>query len=182
MADPFVGQITAYPYSFAPLGWADCDGRLLPISQYAALFSLLGTYYGGDGRTTFGLPDLRGRVLVSQGQLTGGGNYTLGETAGAETVTLGTSTMPQHTHALDATTVAGTTNQPAGMLLATAQVGGGRSPATDKGKLYNPATPTTAMATSVIGLSGGGLPHNNIQPSLVVRYCICLQGVFPSRQ
>jgi microcystin-dependent protein len=181
MSEPFLGQITVFPYTFPPNGWADCSGQLLPIAQNTALFSLLGVQYGGDGRTTFGLPDLRGRIPLGQGQLTGGGNYAMGETDGVEAVTLGIPTMPQHTHALNAATASGTTNNPAGMVLATPQVGGGRGPATDKGNIYNPAPPTTPLAASSVVPVGGSQPHNNIQPSLVLRYCIALQGVFPSR-
>src|ERR1700761_3574060 len=107
MSEPFLGQITVFPYTFPPNGWADCSGQLLPIAQNTALFSLLGVQYGGDGRTTFGLPDLRGRIPLGQGQLTGGGNYAMGETDGLEAVTLGIPTMPQHTHALNAATASG---------------------------------------------------------------------------
>jgi microcystin-dependent protein len=181
MADPFVGQITVYPYNFPPRGWADCSGQLLPISQNTALFSLLGTQYGGDGRSTFGLPDLQGRIPVGQGQLTGGSLYDMGEISGSEGVTLGTTTMPQHTHSVSATTAVGSTNSPAGMILAMPQVGGGRGGSADKGNIYNPATPDTPLAPASVGPAGGSLPHNNIQPSLVLRYCISLQGVFPAR-
>jgi microcystin-dependent protein len=180
MSDPFLGQITVYPYSFPPAGWADCNGQLLSITQNTALFSLLGTTYGGDGRTTFALPDLQGRIPVGQGQLTGGGNYALGETDGQETVALSTQTMPAHSHGVSASTAFGTTNNPSGMILATPQVGGGRTPA-DKGKIYNPAAPDTPLSGSSIAQTGGSLPHNNVQPSLVLRYCIALRGIFPSR-
>lgn len=181
MSDPFLGQITVYPYSFPPAGWADCSGQLLPISQYAALFSLLGTQYGGNGTSNFALPDLQGRIPVGQGQLAGGSNYVMGETAGSENVTLGPPSMPSHSHGLSATTVKGTTNNPSGMILAEPLVGGGHGGAADKGNIYNPAAPTTAMNGASIGLAGSSLPHNNVQPSLVLRYCIALRGVFPSR-
>src|ERR1700754_507732 len=105
MAEPFLGQITVYPYSFPPRGWADCAGQLLSIQQNTALFSLLGTTYGGDGRVTFGLPDLQGRIPVGQGQLTGGGDYVMGEMAGDENVTLTSDTMARHNHGLIASTV-----------------------------------------------------------------------------
>src|SRR3979490_1133720 len=98
MSEPFLGQITVYPYTFPPRGWLDCSGQLLPIQQYTALFSLLGTNFGGDGRVTFGLPDLQGRVPVGQGQLLGGGTYSMGETSGAENVTLDIQSMPAHSH------------------------------------------------------------------------------------
>jgi microcystin-dependent protein len=181
MSEPFLGQITVYPYTFPPYGWLDCAGQLLPISQYAALFSLLGTAYGGNGTTTFGLPDLQGRVPVGQGQLAGGSNYAMGETDGAENVTLLIANMPAHNHGLTASTAKGSTNNPSGNILATPLVGGGRGPAADKGNIYNPAAPATALAPSSIGLAGGSQPHNNIQPSLVLRYCIAITGTFPTR-
>ena len=181
MAQPFLGQITVYPYAFPPYGWADCNGQLLPIRQYSALFSLLGTQYGGDGTTTFALPDLQGRIPVGQGQLPGGSNYTMGETGGQESVTVGITSMPQHSHGLTANTGKGTTNNPSGMVLATPLVGGGHGGAADKGNIYNPANPDTQMAGSSLALTGGSQPHNNVQPSLVLRYCIALQGIFPSR-
>ena len=181
MSEPFLGQITLYPYNFAPFGWADCAGQLLPISQYAALFSLLGTQYGGNGTSNFGLPNLQGRIPVGQGQLLGGSDYVMGEMAGNETVTITTSTMTSHTHSLSASAVNGTTNNPSGMVLAQPQVGGGRGPAADKGNIYNPAPPATPLIAQTIGAAGGSQPHNNIQPSLVLRYCIAMQGVFPAR-
>jgi microcystin-dependent protein len=181
MSDPFVGQITVYPYSFPPRGWMDCAGQLLPISQNTALFSLLGTTYGGDGRVTFALPDLQGRVPVNQGQLIGGSNYQMGEASGEENVTLITSSMPSHSHPVNASTVNGTTNNPSGLVLATPQVGGGRGPAADKGNIYNPGTTTAPLAMTSVGAAGGSQPHNNIQPSLVLRYCIAMVGVFPAR-
>jgi microcystin-dependent protein len=181
MATPFLGQITVYPYSFAPYGWADCAGQLLPISQYAALFSLLGTQYGGNGTSTFGLPDLQGRIPVGQGQLIGGENYVMGETGGQENVTVLTTSMPAHNHTLGATTAHGTINNPSGMLLSQPQVGGGRGHGEDTGNIYNPGSVDTPLAPAAIGPAGGSIPHNNIQPSLVLRYCIALQGIFPSR-
>lgn len=181
MSEPFLGQITVYPYTFPPTGWADCNGQLLPISQYSALFSLLGTQYGGNGTTNFALPDLQGRVPVGQGQLPGGSNYVMGEMAGLEAVTLAIPTMPQHTHGLSASTANGSTNNPSGMILATPQVGGGRGQQSDKGNIYNPAPPSTPLIPTSVAPAGGSQPHNNIQPSLALRYCIALQGVFPAR-
>jgi microcystin-dependent protein len=180
MSQPFLGQITVYPYSFPPNGWADCSGQLLSISQFSALFSLLGTAYGGNGTTTFGLPDLQGRIPVGQGLLLGGDNYVMGETSGQENVTVLTSNMPVHSHALNATTGVGSTNNPDGLILAKPQVGGGRG-SSDKGNIYNPGTVDTPLAPASVGPIGGSQPHNNIQPSLVLRYCIALQGVFPVR-
>jgi microcystin-dependent protein len=179
MSEPFVGQITLYPYSFAPMGWQDCAGQLLPLSQNTALFSLIGTYFGGDGKSNFALPDLRGRVAVGQGTLPGGQNYMIGEQGGAETVTLTTATMGTHTHSLNAVTSDGTTNAPAGALLATPAKG--TLQGKDRGNIYNPAPPNTSLVAGAIGPAGNGQPHNNLQPMLVLRYCIALNGVFPSR-
>ncbi len=126
MSDPFIGQITLFPYNFAPEGWADCAGQLLPIQQYAALFSLLGTAYGGNGSTNFALPNLSGRVAVGQGQPAGGSNYGIGAAGGSETVALAQAALPAHSHALNATTGPATTTAPSGALShgqAAAQVG-----------------------------------------------------------
>ena len=180
MASPFLGQITVYAFSFPPYGWADCAGQLLPISQYAALFSLLGTQYGGNGTSNFGLPDLQGRIPVGQGQLAGGENYIMGETGGLENVSILTTNMPLHNHTLGATTTDGSTNNPNGMILAQPLVAGRRG-SSDNGNIYNPGTVDTPLAPSAVGTAGGSVPHNNIQPSLVVRYCIALQGIFPAR-
>lgn len=181
MSSPFVGQITVYPYTYPPAGWLDCSGQLLAIRQYTALFSLLGTTYGGNGTSTFGLPDLQGRIPVGQGQLLGGGIYDMGEQAGLENVTLQTSTMPAHNHPLNAITGDGSTNNPSGAVLAKPQVGGGRSGGGNQGDIYNPGTVDTPLSTLSVGPSGGGQAHNNIQPTLVLRYCIALQGIFPTR-
>jgi microcystin-dependent protein len=179
MSEPFLGQITVFPYNFAPYGWADCAGQLLPISQNAALFSLLGVQYGGNGTSTFALPDLQGRVPVGQGQLQGGSDYVMGEEAGAETVSITSATLPSHSHSLNATAAHGATNEPAGQLLATPYTGTPR--AYTKGNIYNTAPADTALAPTAVSPAGGSQPHNNIQPSLVLRYCIALQGVFPAR-
>jgi microcystin-dependent protein len=180
MSSPFLGQITVYPYNFPPNGWADCSGQLLPISQYSALFSLLGTQYGGNGTTNFGLPDLQGRIPVGQGQLTGGSDYIMGEVAGGENVTILASSMPAHSHTLTATTADGSVNNPSGLILAKPQTGGGRGGG-NQGDIYNPGNVDTPLAPTSLGVAGGSQPHNNIQPTLVLRYCIALQGVFPSR-
>jgi microcystin-dependent protein len=179
MSEPFLGQITLFPYNFPPRNWADCQGQLLPISQNTALFSLLGTNFGGDGRVTFGLPDLQGRAAVGQGTLPGGSSYSMGEQDGVESVQLITTTMPSHTHSLNATTVQGTTNAPAGGVLALAAKGTLR--ARNVGNIYNPAAPNTPLVPATVALAGGGQPHNNVQPLLVLRYCIALSGIFPSR-
>jgi microcystin-dependent protein len=179
MADPFLGQITVYPYSFPPSGWADCAGQLLPISQNAALFSLLGTQYGGNGTSTFALPNLQGTVAVGQGQQTGGSTYIVGESGGAENVTILTGSMPSHTHSVNANTARSSVPTPAGELLAT--VDSGTPTALNKGDIYNTAAPDTSLTPASTGLAGGNQAHNNIQPFLVLRYCIALRGVFPSR-
>jgi microcystin-dependent protein len=180
MQDPFVGQITFYPYSFAPFGWAFCVGQIVPISQFTALFSLLGTNFGGNGTSTFGLPDLRGRVAVGQGQLIGGGDYFMGEIDGVETVSVNTATMALHSHTLNATSAQGATNNPAGAILADPFVGG-RTGKTATGNIYNPGSKNITLIPTSLPLSGGNLPHNNVQPSLVLAPCIALRGVFPSR-
>jgi microcystin-dependent protein len=179
MSQPFLGQITLFPYNFAPRGWANCQGQLLPISQNTALFSLLGTMYGGNGTTTFALPDLQGRAAVGQGPLVGGSTYDLGEQDGSESVALTTSTMAGHSHSVNATTGQGSTNAPAGALLATAALGPPR--ASNRGNVYNPAAPNTGLVPASVVSAGSGQPHNNVQPSLVLRYCIAINGIFPSR-
>lgn len=182
MTTPFLGQITVYPYTFPPNGWADCAGQILSISQYSALFSLLGTQYGGNGTSTFGLPDLQGRIPVGQGQLIGGGDYVMGERSGVENVTLLQSTMPAHNHGLTATTIDGSTNNPSGLVLAKPQTGGGRGGGGSQGDIYNPGPVDTPLAPVSVGSVGGSQPHNNVQPSLVLRYCIAMSGVYPARQ
>jgi microcystin-dependent protein len=179
MSEPFLGQITVFPYSFAPRGWADCAGQLLPISQNTALFSLLGTNFGGNGTSNFALPDLQGRIPIGQGTAIGGSSYVMGETGGEETVSLQASTTAAHTHSLNVTTVHGSINIPTGQLLATAQTGGLQG--SNKGNIYNPAAPDTGLVAGSITTAGGSQPHNNIQPSVVLRYCIALEGVFPPR-
>ena len=181
MSTPFLGQITVFPYTFAPQGWVDCVGQLLPISQYSALFSLLGTQYGGNGTSTFALPDMQGRIPVGQGQPIGGSDYIMGEISGTENVTLLQTSMPSHTHTLTATTAEGSSNNPSGLILAKPQTGGGRGGSGDQGDIYNPGNVDTALAPGAIAIAGGSQPHNNIQPTLVVRYCIALVGVYPAR-
>jgi microcystin-dependent protein len=180
MATPFLGQITVFPYNFAPYGWADCAGQILPISQYAALFSLLGTQYGGNGTSTFGLPDLQGRIPLGQGQSPGGSDYLMGELGGSENVTVLQQQMPQHNHSLNATTLDGSGNNPSGTILSKPLAGGGRGGG-DKGFIYNASPVDTTLSPASLATAGGSVPHNNIQPSLVLRYCIAMQGVFPAR-
>ncbi len=166
-ASPFVGQITGFAGNFAPRAWSLCDGQLLSVSQNDALFSLLGTIYGGDGRTTFALPDLRGRVPIHKGNGPGLGNYALGQKGGAEDVTITTATMPQHRHTHRGVNV----NQdlaPQNNLL-------------DISPVYSDTAPATAMSPVIIGNTGGGQSHTNMPPVLAINWIIALQGVYPSR-
>jgi microcystin-dependent protein len=178
---PFIGQITLFPYNFAPLGWAECVGQTLPITQYTALFSLIGTYYGGNGTTNFNLPDLRGRIAVGQGTLPGGSTFDLAETGGIETVALQGNNLPSHTHALQAVSSQGTQNVPAGGILA--KVAKVTLQIRDHGNIYNTGAANTALTdASIVPLgSNQPQPHNNMQPSLGLRYCIALTGIFPPR-
>jgi len=172
MSSPFVAEIRILPYNFAPTGWASCDGQLLPISQNTALFSLLGTYYGGDGKSTFALPDLQGSAPMHQGQGPGLSERFLGEQAGEQFVTLITSEMPVHTHTLGDSTKPATEASPDGQYVAR---GAG------VGMYDTNVQPTTNLDLQALALTGGSLPHNNMQPYLTVQYCIALQGIFPPR-
>lgn len=174
MADPFVAEIRIFPFNFTPRGWAVCDGQLLPISQNTALFSLLGTTYGGDGKVNFALPDLRGRIPMHPDLGPGLSLHDLGETGGTERVTLLASEIPFHNHILRAQ------SDPAEV----------QSPAPDRtlarssnAAAYqsNNSQNLVPLAGQAAGITGGGLPHNNLQPSLVLRFCIAMQGVFPPR-
>ena len=172
MADPFVAEIRIFPFNFAPRGWAWCNGQLLPISQNTALFSLLGTTYGGDGRSTFALPDLRGRAPMHPGQGPGLSLHDLGEAGGAASVTLLESEIPSHSHTHRAVAEAGEENDPAGATLGV----------TIGNNLYiNATSPLVSMAPEALAPAGGDQPHNNLQPFLTFYFCIALQGVFPPR-
>lgn len=175
MSTPFVGEIRLLGCNFAPVGWAPCDGRLLSIAQESTLYTLIGTTYGGDGVTTFGLPDLRGRVAIGQGQGPGLTNRVLGERAGVETVTLTSQQIPSHYHTALASTGAATTGTP-GPALVPGAVSNQTMYATD----LTGAAPFTASAQS-IGNAGGSQPHENCMPSLAMIYCIALNGIFPSQ-
>lgn len=171
MADPFVAEIRIFPFNFAPKGWAFCDGQLLPISQNTALFSLLGTTYGGDGKSTFALPDLQGSSPMHPGQGQGLSLRDLGEIGGSETVTLLVSEIPVHTHAMvTAANEAAESSTVTGNSLTRASL-----------NIYTPAANLSAMAPQALSPSGGSLPHNNLQPYLTLNYCIAMQGVFPAR-
>lgn len=172
MADPFVAEIRIFPFNFAPKGWAWCDGQLLPLSQNTALFSLLGTTYGGNGKSNFALPDLQGRAPMHPGQGPGLSLHDLGETGGSETVTLLESEITSHNHAFRAVAEAGEENDPAGGTLGV----------TIGNNLYNnQGSPLAQMAPNALAPAGGDQPHNNLQPYLTCYFCIALQGVFPPR-
>jgi len=174
MADPFVAEIRIFPFNFAPKGWAWCDGQLLPLSQNTALFSLLGTTYGGDGKSNFALPDLQGRAPMHPGQGPGLSLHDLGETGGSETVSLLESEIPSHSHALRASLDDGDLGAP-GPTRSLAKSG--------SGVIYtsNTASGTPAMASDGLAPAGGDQPHNNMQPYLTFYFCIALQGVYPPR-
>jgi microcystin-dependent protein len=176
--EPFLGQITLFPFNFAPRGWAFCQGQLLPLSQNTALFSLLGTYYGGDGKSNFALPDLRGRVPLGQGQGPGLSNYSIGSVQGVETVTLLASQSPPHSHSFPALAAQATTNAPNGALPAEGHSTGRGAPAVNT---YAPLTTAVPLASGQVGLAGNGHAHNNLQPYLSMNWCIALQGIFPPR-
>ena len=172
---PFIAQIMLFAGNFAPRGWAFCDGQLLPIANYTALFSIIGTTYGGDGKTTFALPDLRGRVPISAGQGPGLSNHAEGARGGQEKVTLTSSNIPPHNHSLNVRNAAGNTATPAGNVLA----GHGTS-VPPQGNFSTEAADGQANNAS-IGNTGGGLPVSVMQPYLAMRYVIALEGVYPSR-
>ena len=173
MADPFVAEIRIFPFNFAPNGWAWCDGQLLPIRQNTALFALLGTTYGGDGKNNFALPDLQGRASMHPGQGPGLSLHVLGEPGGSETVTLLESEIPVHTHALMAQPAPANRTNPAGNSIARASAGTPYASA--------PPRPPVNLAAVAIAPAGGDAPHNNLMPYLTFYFCIALQGVFPPR-
>jgi microcystin-dependent protein len=174
MADPFVAEIRVVGFNFAPTGWATCDGQLLPISQNTTLFSLLGTYYGGDGKSTFALPNLQGMAVMGAGQGNGLADYGIGEEHGAESVTLLQSEMPFHTHSAMAATDPAEQLTP-GPSQALARSGPGNA------WQSNANTNLVMLAPEAVSPAGGSLPHNNRSPSLVMNFVIAMQGVFPTR-
>jgi microcystin-dependent protein len=181
MSDPFVGEIEIFGFNFPPVGWALCQGQLLPISQNTALFSILGTTYGGDGKSTFALPNLQGCIPNHAGGSSGQGPglslYDLGETGGQAAVTLLSSQMPSHTHTVPVSAVAAKISTPTSANVLGA-VGGGRGGGA--GTAYGTTT-LANMAAQPGGVSGGGQPHNNMAPYLTLNYCIAMRGIFPSR-
>ncbi len=174
MADPFVAEIRMFGGNFAPTGWATCDGQLLPISQNTALFSLLGTTYGGDGRTNFALPNLAGASPMHYGQGPGLSPRNLGETGGEPTVTLTQTEIPPHSHQFTCSTANGADVAPSNEVLAKAGLRGRATP------IYG-TTPGTTMASLALSPSGSGFPHNNLSPFLVLTFIIAMQGIYPAR-
>ncbi|WP_413174276.1 phage tail protein [Anabaena azotica] len=170
MSEPFIAEIRMFAGNFAPRGWAFCNGQILSISQNTALFALIGTTYGGNGQTTFALPDLRGRTPIHAGQGPGLTPRTLGEAGGTEAVTLISSQIPAHNHSLLAVSTAATSGDPGQNLLAQS-----------RGSVYAAGSPSATMNPAAIGIAGGSQPHNNMQPFLTVNYIIALEGIFPSR-
>jgi microcystin-dependent protein len=170
--DPFVAEVRMFGFNFAPKGWAKCDGQLMPLSQNTALFSLLGTYYGGDGKSNFALPDFGGSTVIDVGMGPGTSEYFQGQTGGSDTVTLLDSENPVHSHGLQASGRNGVERFPTSLNLA-------------KGVgvfMYDANTqPTTNMAFEMVGQTGSSFPHNNMMPYLGIEFCIALQGVFPPR-
>ena len=173
--DPFVAEIRIFPFNFAPKGWAFCDGQLLPISQNTALFSLLGTTYGGDGKSIFALPDMQGNTPMHPGQGPGLSLHDLGETGGSDTVSLLASEIPSHSHTMQSLPAPANRTAPGGNSIARVQ--GNSGP-------YVPASPppaTVNMSDNAVAPAGGDQPHNNLQPYLTLNFCIALQGVYPPR-
>jgi microcystin-dependent protein len=179
MSSPFVAEIKMFAGNFAPTGYALTNGQLLPISQNTALFSLLGTMYGGDGKSTFGLPDLQGSIPLQQGQGSGLQQWFQGEMQGSDFITLIQSEMPIHTHSLQAVNTNANVPNPDQAVLAR----GNYDTGTQAGAVafYQTAAPNTNMNLQSIGIAGGSLPHNNLMPYLTITYLIALQGVFPAR-
>ncbi len=174
MSSPYISEIKMWGLNFNPRGWMFCQGQLISIAQYTALFSLLGTTYGGNGQTTFGLPDMRSRVPVGQGQGPGLSNYTLGQKAGAENVTLTTTNLPTHTHSHSqpAVSTAGSTAAP----------GSGTRLASGRGILaYSTAAADTTLAPSTTAAAGGSAPFSVVQPYLALNFCIAVEGIYPAR-
>ena len=177
--EPFLGQITLFPYTFAPRNWALCQGQLLPISQYTALFSLLGVQFGGNGTSNFALPDFRGRVPVGQGQGPGLSPTVIGETTGVETVVLAQGQNAVHSHTFPAHAAPATTNAPSGAAVAEGQTAGrGGGPVNTYGP---PGVPVSLAAAQLGPAVGGNQPHNNLQPYLTLNWCIALNGIYPAR-
>jgi microcystin-dependent protein len=173
---PYIAQITGFGFNFAPKGWAYCAGQLMSIQQNQALFSILGTTFGGNGIQTFALPDLRGRVPISWGQGPGLSNYTLGEQSGAQAVTVLANQLPLHNHAFSVNTALATSSSPSGNYLAQGGVESGANVS-----MYATGSSNANMAAGTISNAGGNQPISIIQPYNVINYCVALNGIFPSR-
>ncbi len=180
MSDQFLGEIRIFPFNFAPIGWAMCSGQLLPISQYSALFSLLGTNYGGNGTSNFGLPNFQGAVPINQGTGPGLSPYAVGQSGGSSTVTLLQPEMAVHRHLITADEEVATTATPAGAIYMQGHysVTGGTGGAV---ALYNTLAPDTTLSSNAISYAGGNQPHNNMMPYLALNFCIAMSGIFPPR-
>ena len=178
--DPFLGEIRMVGWNFVANGWALCNGQLMPINQYSALFSLLGTTYGGNGTTTFALPNLQGRVPIHQGTGVGLSPYTIGQSSGSENITLLANQMPRHNHLMGVSNLPGAVSDPTNALLAQGNSGAGRSPVPVSNYVSTAATGT--LAPAAISSSGGNQPHSNIQPFLCINFIIALTGIFPPRE
>jgi microcystin-dependent protein len=179
MSDQFLAEIRMFPFNFAPIQWAFCNGQLLPISANAALFSLIGTRYGGDGRSTFQLPNLQGNVPVNAGQGQGLSLYSVGEQGGSPTVTLLDTENPAHNHIVNVRDVEATSPDPAGNVYAKGGYAVGNN--TVPLNMYTTTAPPAGFALNplTIGIAGGSQPHNNVMPSLALNFCIAMQGMFP---
>ena len=173
MSDPYVGEIRLFAFQRAPTGWLACNGQTLPIAGYDALYAIIGTTYGGDGQTNFNLPNLQGRVALGQGQGQGLPSYVLGQAAGEESHTLVDAEMPAHSHALNSSTATADTSEPGQTLhLATSSAE----------SLYAAPSniPSYDLMAPCVAIAGGSVPHDNMMPTLVCNYCICVNGIFPS--
>lgn len=177
MDDMYISALAIFGFDWAPRNWALCNGQLLAIQQNQALFSLLGTTFGGNGTTTFALPNLQGRIPIGMGQGPGLSNYVLGQQGGAENVTLLTSNLPAHTHTVFVNNTTANSTSP----VTASAIAAAKDLNTDATKIYNAVAPNVQLNGSTIAPTGGSQPHSNLQPYITVNYCICLFGVFPSR-
>ena len=179
MSDQFLAEIRIFPFNFPPTGWAFCNGQIMPLSQNTALFALLGTTYGGDGKSTFALPNMLDNAPMQPGQGQGLSLRDLGEMSGVENITLLQSEIPVHTHSFVARNAAGNTTNPAGATTATMSWVAGASFGQVRG--YSSQVPADTPMSQTLAITGGSLPHNNMQPYLTLNFCIALQGIFPQR-
>lgn len=179
MAEAYLGEIRTFAFNFAPAGWQQCNGQTLAISSYSALFALVGTYYGGNGTSTFQLPNLQSRVGIHQGTGAGLSTYVIGQASGAETVALLLNNMPQHNHLIASSASQGTSSTPGGNIPASAIYIAGlqKEPVLS----YATSSDGSTLASNAVSISGGSVPHSNIQPYLCLNFCIAMQGIFPSR-